>query len=82
MLPWRAALAVRAARNVYSGIAGRIARAGYDVTAGRAVVSTAGKLARVAGAALRIGLSSPLRLARPPARVPSRTLELANVPQP
>lgn len=82
MLPWRAALAVRAARNVYSAIGGRIARAGYDVTAGRAVVSTPGKLARVAGAALRIGLSSPLRLTRPAARVPSRSLELADVPQP
>ncbi|HEY0986789.1 MAG TPA: squalene/phytoene synthase family protein, partial [Kofleriaceae bacterium] len=81
-LPWRAALAVRAARNVYSAIGGRIARAGYDVTAGRAVVSTGSKLASVAGAALRIGLSSPLRLTRPAARVPSRRLELADVPQP
>ena len=81
-LPWRAALAVRAARSVYSAIGKRIARANYDVTAGRAVVPTSAKLARVAGAAARIALSSPRRMFAKPARVPTTTLELADVTAP
>jgi phytoene desaturase len=85
-LPWRAALAVRAARGVYSAIGGRIARAGHDVLAGRAVVPAHTRLARVAGAVGRLALSAPLRAARAiggrAARVPRVTLELRDVPPP
>lgn len=77
-LPWRAALAVKAASNVYRAIGGRIAATGYDVTAGRAVVSTSGKLARVAAAAMRIAI---MRNARD-ARVPTKTLEIGDVTEP
>lgn len=81
-LPWRAALAVRVARDVYAAIGDRIARRGYDVTAGRAVVPRATKLARVAGALARSVLVAPARLAAPPTAIPRRTLELADVPAP
>lgn len=77
-LPWRAALAVKAASNVYRAIGRRIAAQGHDVTAGRAVVSTPGKLARVASAALRIAVMRNARAAR----VPSRALEVGDVTQP
>ena len=45
-LPWRAALAIRAARGIYAAIGGRILTAGCDVTAGRAVVPPAAKCRR------------------------------------
>jgi phytoene/squalene synthetase len=77
-LPWRAAVAVKAASNVYRAIGSRIRARGCDVTAGRAVVSTTGKLARVAGAALRIAF---LRTARG-GRVPTTTMEIDDVPEP
>lgn len=77
-LPWRAAIAVKAASNVYRAIGDRIAATGYDVTAGRAVVPTSGKLARVAAAALRIAFMRNARAAR----VPTRTLEIADVTEP
>ncbi len=73
-LPWRAALAVKSASNVYRAIGTRI----RDVSAGRAVVSTSGKLARVLAAAARITF---MRNARG-ARVPTQSLELADVPEP
>jgi phytoene synthase len=84
-LPWRAAFAIRSARDVYSAIGGRIALADHDVTAGRAFVPRAGKLARVATAALRTLASTPSRMVRlargrrhcPPTRV----LELHDVPR-
>ena len=50
-LPWRAALAVATARRVYAAIGKRIAHTGYDVAAGRAVVSRGRKLVEVARAA-------------------------------
>jgi phytoene synthase len=82
-LPWRAALAVRAARGVYSAIGDRIARTHHDVTAGRAVVPHGAKLAKVAGAAARVAASAPLRaLRRRSARVPTLTLEVSDVPPP
>lgn len=85
-LPWRAALAVRAARSVYAAIGGRIARAKFDVTAGRAVVPGAQKVALVAAAIGRIALSAPNRAARVlagrRANVPAQTLELADVTVP
>lgn len=77
-LPWRAALGVRAARGVYSAIGARIASAGHDVTAGRAVVSSPRKLAEVVRAALGIGASAPARVLRAIAgrRAQAPTLEL------
>lgn len=84
-LPWRAALAVRAARRVYAAIGARIARTGYDVTAGRAVVPTGRKLAHVAAAASALALTSPARLVRSlggrAVSVPRLTLELRDVPR-
>lgn len=77
-LPWRAALAVKAASNVYRAIGRRIAARGHDVTAGRAVVSSSGKLARVLAAAARITFMRNARAAR----VPTKTLELSDVPEP
>lgn len=82
-LPWRAALAVRAARGVYAAIGGRIARQRHDVLAGRAVVPTHAKLAHVVRAAGAIALSAPRRLLTlRPARVPRVTLELCDVGRP
>lgn len=60
-LPWRAGFGVRVARLVYSAIGGRIARARFDVRAGRAFVPTWRKLLLVA----RAGISA---LAELPAR--------------
>jgi phytoene synthase len=77
-LPWRAALAVKSASNVYRAIGTRIRARDCDVTAGRAVVSTGGKLARVAAAAMRIAVTCTVRAAR----VPTRTLEIGDVPEP
>jgi len=82
-LPWRAAIAVRCARDVYAAIGTRVARQRHDVSAGRAVVPTATKLAKVAAAIARIAASSPRRLVRrKPARVPQRMLELRDVTAP
>jgi len=81
-LPWRAAFAIRSARDVYAAIGSRLARVDYDVTAGRAIVPTSGKLARVALAALRTVASAPHRAVRRGShRVPSRILELGDVPR-
>jgi 15-cis-phytoene synthase len=85
-LPWRAALAVRAARSVYAAIGARIARAKFDVAAGRAVVPGARKVALVTAAIGRIALSAPNRAARVlagrRATVPVQTLELGDVTLP
>jgi 15-cis-phytoene synthase len=54
-LPWRAALAVRAARLLYSAIGRRIRANGYDVLRGRTVVTRARKLMLV-GCALALAL--------------------------
>lgn len=61
-LPWRCALAVRAARLVYSTIGERIAAARYDVTAGRAVVPDREKLALVARAGALAMTEAPARV--------------------
>jgi len=74
-LPWRAALAVRAARNVYSAIGARITD-----SLDRAVVPTSAKLALVARALGRTVLATPRHWIRR-YRVPTRTLELADVPR-
>jgi 15-cis-phytoene synthase len=81
-LPWRAGIAVRVARDVYAGIGTQIARKDHDVTAGRAVVPRRTKLARVAAAIARSTLAAPARAFGPAARVPQRTLELADVAAP
>jgi 15-cis-phytoene synthase len=84
-LPWRAALGVRLARDIYSAIGTQIARAGHDVTAGRAMVSRTGKLARVASAVARALAAAPVRAARVAGSrghgPPTRTQELADVPR-
>lgn len=81
-LPWRAAVAVKVARDVYSGIGDRIARQDFDVTAGRAVVPKHTKLARVALAFAWAAVTAPARAVSPAARVPRKTLELADVTAP
>lgn len=82
-LPWRAAIAVRAARRVYSAIGRRIARTGHDVTAGRAFVSRAAKLAHALAALAATTAGAPIRIARRVggrvATIPHRTLELSDV---
>lgn len=79
-LPWRAALAVRAARSIYAAIGNIIADRSYDVTAGRAIVSRRTKLALVARAAGRTLAAWPGRALATPVRLPGRTLELGDVP--
>jgi phytoene synthase len=82
-LPWRAALAATAARRVYAAIGEQIARTGHDVAAGRAVVPRAARLALVASAVARFALGAPRRIAaRRPHRIPTRVLELRDVPPP
>jgi 15-cis-phytoene synthase len=66
-LPFRVALAVRAARLVYSAIGRELARRGYDVLAGRAVVPLWRKLVLVGLAlALEVAARVRARLAGPP----------------
>jgi 15-cis-phytoene synthase len=80
-LPWRAAIAVRSARGVYSAIGARIGEANHDVMAGRAVVSGSTKLARVASAFARTAIELPGRMfSRRPA-VPTLTLGGGDVPR-
>jgi phytoene synthase len=74
-LPWRAALAVRAARNVYAAIGDRITD-----SLDRAVVSRPAKLALVGRALGRAMLAAPLHAFRR-YHVPTRVLELADVPR-
>ena len=80
-LPWRAAGAVGVARRVYSAIGTRIARTGYDVTAGRAVVSTPAKLLLLAGSVGRLVASAPARAFSRRVRIPTTQLRFADVPQ-
>jgi len=80
-LPWRAALAVSAARRVYAAIGRRIARTGYDVTAGRAFVPGPTKIAHVSAAVMRLAVGAPLRLGSKRTRIPARVLERRDVPQ-
>lgn len=80
-LPWRAALAVSAARRVYAAIGRRIAHTGCDVTSGRAVVPGPTKIAHVTAAVVRLAASAPLRLGSPRTQIPARVLERRDVPQ-
>jgi phytoene synthase len=81
-LPWRAAIAVRVARDVYAAIGDQIARQDHDVTAGRAYVSRARKLVLAGAAIARVAASAPARLVRKRAAIPCRTLELVDVAAP
>ena len=78
-LPWRAALAVRAARNVYSAIGSEIRAHDCDVTAGRAVVPTSAKLALVAAAGARTLVAWPGRIFAARVHVPARILHAYEV---
>ena len=80
-LPWRAALSIRAARAIYAAIGDRVARAGCDVTAGRAVVPLAGKLAAVGSAAGAAAAELPARLRAAGAafHAPERVFEFADL---
>lgn len=80
-LPWRGAIAVRAARGVYSAIGTRIAATNHDVLAGRAVVSRGTKLARVASAVARTTVEIPSRLFARRPTIPTRTLGGTDVPR-
>jgi phytoene synthase len=79
-LPWRAAGAVTVARHVYAAIGTRIARTGYDVTAGRAIVSTPAKLLLLAGSVGRLAASIPARAFSRRAHIPTTHLRFADVP--
>jgi len=80
-LPWRAAIAVRSARGIYSAIGARIEATDHDVLAGRAVVPGSTKLARVAGAVARTTLELPGRLFSRRHAIPTRTLRGTDVPR-
>jgi len=74
-LSWRCALSARAARLTYSTIGSVVARRGYDVWAGRAIVGRTGKLLQVARALALQVREAPPRLRRPVrASVPDGTL--------
>ncbi len=64
-LSWRSALAVRAARRIYSAIGRRVEAQGCDITRGRAFVAKPAKLLTVAGCLLRAALEAPGRSLRP-----------------
>lgn len=84
-LPWRAGFAIRAAGRIYRAIGTGLRRRRGDALAGRVIVSTPRKLGHVGVAALFAAAEAPtrawqrLRHGRP--RVPTRTLELADVPR-
>ncbi len=74
LLPWRAALAVRAARRIYCAIGGVLRARGGDALAGRAVVSTGTKVLHAGAAAGRTLIAWPGRAFATRARVPTRIL--------
>jgi 15-cis-phytoene synthase len=74
-LSWRCALAVNAARRIYSAIGGEIARQGYDVLGPRAVVPTSHKLGLCAQAALSTLTRRWWRLRPRFAAVPLQTVQ-------
>lgn len=74
MLSWRAALAVRTARLVYSRIGDQIASSGHDVFAGRKYVSRRKKLGLVVWAAAEASAEAPVRLRRSFLSVPLSTI--------
>lgn len=74
LLPWRAALAVRAARRIYCAIGGVLRARGGDALQGRAVVSTGTKVLHAGAAAGRTLIAWPGRAFARRARVPTRIL--------
>ncbi|MBT8494200.1 MAG: phytoene/squalene synthase family protein [Deltaproteobacteria bacterium] len=60
-LPWRCALAIRAARNIYAAIGEELAARHCDVMGGRAVVPLKTKLELVARSAVQEVSASPIR---------------------
>ncbi len=84
-LPWRAGFAIRAAGRIYRAIGTGLGRRQHDPLRGRVVVSTPRKLGHVGVAAALALAEAPrrawLRLRLGPPRVPSRILELADVPR-
>ena len=70
-LPFRCAVAIRAARLIYAEIGAVVARRGFDVGAGRAVVSRGRKLFLLARAAAGVALA---RAWRPRAVLPPMAL--------
>ena len=80
-LPWRAGLAVRAARRIYARIGDELARAGFDPLAGRAIVPPWRKRVLVLRALARQLAALPLLGARrlalrlPPPALPRAVLE-------
>lgn len=81
-LPWRAGLAVRAARAIYAQIGHQLARRGFDPLAGRVIVPGFYKLALAATATARQLAATPAvlghRLARRPPRIPTRTIQFGD----
>jgi phytoene synthase len=67
-LPWRCAFAIHAAKRIYSAIGSRLARQGYDVGAGRAVVPLGRKLLAVAAGCAATLAELPARARRFPSR--------------
>jgi phytoene synthase len=74
MLRWRAALAVRTARLVYSRIGDQIAAHGHDVFAGRMFVPRRNKLGLLVRAVAEAGTEAPSRLRREFSCVPLSTI--------
>ncbi len=84
-LPWRAGLGVRAAGRIYRAIGVRLRRRGGDALAGRTVVSGVAKIGHVVAAAALATTAAPgvlwRRLRDGAARIPTRVLELDDVPR-
>lgn len=78
-LPWRAALAVRAARFLYAAIGERIRQSGYDVLRGRTVVPRSQKLVLVARAVVLALLELPARWSSRAARAELPTVRFSDV---
>jgi phytoene synthase len=76
-LPWRAGLAVRAARLIYAAIGRQLARRGYDALAGRAVVPRWRKRWLAVVATVQQLAAAPVHaitMRHRPARLPGRTV--------
>jgi phytoene synthase len=82
-LPWRCAVAIRAAAWIYAAIGRRIEAARCDVTAGRAFVPLARKLALAGGAIARSAAELPGRaLRRDRIATPTRLLTARDLRRP
>ena len=79
-LPWRAAIAVRAARRIYAAIGDRIRDNHCDVFAGRAIVPRRTKLRLALRAAARSIIAAPRSALASSPRIPTRVLAVEDVP--